>query len=179
MTAANSPLHRMMRFVGDLDDEFYDDEYQRDVWNEACAVGMQAYQWCVLIAAAILPWVAGRVGAWIALGLLGVWLVASTFVQLYARSRGVDPQVLVGYTKPRVMVAMVVYLVGAFGVIAQLLWGLQAFHDDPSVVLGAVVGAVIGGGAALLAVMRKRRRVRRREAEEEAREAGAWGAEGL
>lgn len=178
MTAVRSPLHRAMRFVGDLDDEFYDDEHQRDVWNEASAIGMQAYQWCVLIAAAILPWAAGRVGAWIALGLLAVWLVTSTLVQVYARARGVDLQVLVGYTKPRVIVAMVIYLVGMFGVIAQLLWGPHAFHDHPSGVLGAVVGAAIGGSAGLLVVMRKRRRVRRREADEEAREAGAWGVEG-
>lgn len=179
MTAVNSPLHRTMRFVGDLDDEFYDDEYQRDVWNEASAVGMQMYQWCALIAAAILPWIAGRVGAWVALGLLAVWLVTSTLVQLYARGRGVDLQVLVGYTKPRVVVAMVIYLVGLLGVIAQLLWGAQVFQGHMSGVFGAAVGALVGGSVALLAVVRKRRRVRQREADAEVREAAAWGGGGL
>lgn len=178
MTAVRSPLDRTMRLVGDLDDDFYNDEYQRDVWNEASAVGMQAYQWCALVAAAILPWVAGAVGAWVALGLLVVWIVTSTLVQLYARERGVNMQLLVRYTQPRVIVGGVVYLIGAFGVIAQLLWGPQVFQYHMSEVLGAVVGAAIGGGGAVLATVHWRRRARQREADEEAREAGAWGAEG-
>lgn len=53
-----------MRVVGDLDDEFYRDENQRDVWNEASAVGYQLFLWVGLVAAAILPWAAGTVGAW-------------------------------------------------------------------------------------------------------------------
>src|SRR5437868_6635333 len=40
-----SAFERAMRAAGDLDDEFYLDERQRDVWNEAAAVGFQLFMW--------------------------------------------------------------------------------------------------------------------------------------
>ncbi len=43
------------RTIGDLDDEFYHDERQRDVWNEASAVGFQLAQWAALAGAAFCP----------------------------------------------------------------------------------------------------------------------------
>lgn len=165
-----SALMSGLRFVGDLDDRFYDDERQRDVWNEASAVGFQALQWCVLIAAAILPWAAGRTGAWISLGLLATWITVSALTSYYARRLDVDVTVNVSYLRPRVVITMVVYLVGAFGTIAQLLFDVGS-AEDRSTVLGAVVGAPVGAAAAALMVARGRRRARKREAEEDAREA--------
>ena len=62
-----SAFVKAARFVGDLDDEFYADELQRDIWNEASAVGFQALLWIGLITGAILPFAAGVTGA-------GLWL---------------------------------------------------------------------------------------------------------
>lgn len=57
-----STMMKAMRFVGDLDDDFYKDERQRDVWNEASAVGLQSVFWAVFVSSAILPWVVSRTG---------------------------------------------------------------------------------------------------------------------
>lgn len=85
-----STMMKALRFVGDLDDDFYKDERQRDVWNEASAVGFQLAYWIALIAAAILPWVAGRTGAWISFGLIIGWFVCSMVVLRYAQAHDVD-----------------------------------------------------------------------------------------
>lgn len=50
-----STMMKAMRFVGDLDDDFYKDERQRDVWNEASAVGLQSVFWAIFVSSAILP----------------------------------------------------------------------------------------------------------------------------
>ena len=83
-------LMKAARVVGDLDDEFYADERQRDVWNEAAAIGFQLWLWSALVAAAILPWVAGTVGAWTAVGLLVAATVISLITQWYSRAHDVD-----------------------------------------------------------------------------------------
>ncbi len=49
-----STMMKAMRFVGDLDDDFYKDERQRDVWNEASAVGLQSVFWAIFVSSAIL-----------------------------------------------------------------------------------------------------------------------------
>ena len=41
----HDPFVRAARFVGDLGNPFYEEERQRDVWNEACAFGLQLLLW--------------------------------------------------------------------------------------------------------------------------------------
>ncbi|WP_235681172.1 DUF2029 domain-containing protein [Tomitella gaofuii] len=173
MTSRLSKLDVGLRQVGDLDDEFYDDEYQRDVWNEASAVGFQAYQLCLLAAAAVLPWAAGRVGAWIALGLLICWVVVGGAVQGYAKRRGVDVRLLVKWGSPRVIAVTAVYAVGVIGVFYRLMWNSDV-GADYGTLLGGLVGAACGGGAALWAARRVKRDRLAREREEERREAASW-----
>ena len=39
------PFVRVAQFIGDFGNPFYDEERQRDVWNEACAFGLQLLLW--------------------------------------------------------------------------------------------------------------------------------------
>lgn len=148
-----SRLVKALRFVGDLDDDFYADERQRDVWNEASAVGFQFFYWVALLTSAVLPWAAGRAGAWIALGLLITWLFGSAVTMTYARRHYVDPGSTENWLRPRVFLAAVVYLIGALGVVSELLLatGIGTWF-------GVVVGAAGGLVAAAWSVRRKRRR---------------------
>lgn len=163
-----SAFVKAMRFVGDLDDEFYADERQREVGNEASAVGYQALSWGLVIAAAILPWAAGRTGAWIAMGLLIAWAVAGLLVLLYSRALDLDLYTVTPLWSVRSIVMAAVYLVGAIGVVAQLVAG------DAATWSGVWVGAVAGGTGAGLGVWRNRRKARRAEEEFERQEAAEF-----
>ena len=177
MTSRYTRLDAGLRQIGDLDDAFYDDEYQRDVWNEASAVGFQAYQLCLLVAAAVLPWAAGRTGAWIALGLLICWAVVGSAVQGYAKRRGVDVWLLTRWATPRVIAVTAVYAVGAVGVLYRLMWDSDLGISDAGTLLGAVVGAACGAGAVLWAARWIKRDKLAREREAERREAESWGGD--
>ncbi|MDN3458786.1 MULTISPECIES: hypothetical protein [Rhodococcus] len=159
-----STMMKAMRFVGDLDDDFYKDERQRDVWNEASAVGLQFAYWITLIAAAILPWVAGRTGAWISVGLIIGWFICSMVVLRYAQAHDVDAYTSMKGLPPRVLMAGSVYLIALIGVVAQLV---ARPGDGISTWAGAGVGALVGVTAAALGVKRHQQRAKRREAAEE------------
>jgi len=155
------------RVVGDLDDAFYNDERQRDVWNEASAVGFQLFQWIALAVGALLPWIAGRVGAQIAIGVLGVWFLISIATIAYARAYDVDVYATVMRVRPRIVVAGVLYLVGVAGIYVQLA---PPAEYDTGTGAGTIVGAIVGGGVAAAVLGWFRRRDRRREAEAAARD---------
>lgn len=159
-----STMMKAMRFVGDLDDDFYKDERQRDVWNEASAVGFQFAYWITLIAAALLPWVAGRTGAWISLGLVIGWFVCSMVVLRYAQAHDVDVYASMKGLQPRSLVAGSVYLIALIGVVAQLV---AHPGDGIATWAGAGVGALLGATAAALGVKLHQQRAKRREAAEE------------
>ncbi|MFM1723861.1 DUF2029 domain-containing protein [Rhodococcus sp. PAM 2766] len=147
---------KAMRVTGGLDDEFYRDERQRDVWNEASAVGYQLFLWVGLVAAAVLPWAAGTTGAWIGLGLLLESVVITTCTLAFARHRRVDPRETGKLLTPRAVLALALYLTGALGIIGRLL---TPSSDDPSATwAGVAVGMVVGGTAAAIGLRAKRRR---------------------
>ncbi|MGG7102537.1 hypothetical protein [Rhodococcus sp. 24CO] len=150
-----STMMKALRFVGDLDDDFYKDERQRDVWNEASAVGFQLAYWIALIAAAILPWVAGRTGAWISFGLIIGWFACSMVVLRYAQAHDVDVYASMKGLDPRVLVAGSVYLIALIGVVAQLM---ARPGEGIATWAGVGVGALIGLTAAVLAVKRHQKR---------------------
>lgn len=156
-----SAFVRAARFVGDLDDEFYADELQRDAWNEASAVGFQSLLWIGLVSAAILPYAAGVTGAWVALGILIALIVASTVVQGYARSRGVEVYSAQELRRPRLAIAIALYLIGSLGAIVRLF---AAFGDSSLATwVGLVTGAVAGGCVSIVIVKLRQRRVRNAE----------------
>lgn len=82
---------RTASVVGDLDSPFYDEERDRDVWNEASAVGFQVFLWGLPLVAAGSLWILGA-PALLPTGLvLALWVAAGAVVLAYARRFGVDP----------------------------------------------------------------------------------------
>lgn len=82
---------RAASVVGDLDSPFYDEERDRDVWNEATAIGFQMLLWGVPLVAAASLWIVGA-AALLPIGLLvGLWIASGIVVLAYAQRFGVDP----------------------------------------------------------------------------------------
>ena len=75
---------RAAGMVGDLGNPFYREERQRDVWNEASAVGLQLVLWLGLAAVAAMVWLGGAPALPYALAVLVVLGAASWVSVLYA-----------------------------------------------------------------------------------------------
>ncbi|MGU3436052.1 DUF2029 domain-containing protein [Actinomycetes bacterium M1A6_2h] len=150
-----------MRFVGDLDNEFYRDEHQRDVWNEASAIGFQLCLWTANIAMAVLPWVAGTTGAWIAVGLFVAVSIISLVTLAYSKSRRVDVQAQTKARQPRQFVTAALIAIAGVGILIRLSLPVDGRIDlDPSTISGLVVGALVGGGTAVFLGYRSRKKQR-------------------
>ncbi len=80
---------RAAGMVGDLCNPFYREERQRDVWNEASAVGLQLVLWLGLAAVAAMVWLGGAPALPYALAVLVVLGAASWVSVLYAHKLGV------------------------------------------------------------------------------------------
>jgi hypothetical protein len=87
----DSRFVRAAAFVGDLDSPFYDEERDRDVWNEASAVGFQVLLWGIPLVAAGSLWISGAAGLLPVGFLLALWVIAIAVVLVYAHRFGVDP----------------------------------------------------------------------------------------
>lgn len=86
-----SPFVRVASIVGDFDSPFYDEERDRDVWNEASAIGFQILLWGVPLVAAASLWIVGS-AALLPIGLLlALWIAAGVVALFYAQRFGVDP----------------------------------------------------------------------------------------
>ncbi|MCJ0891240.1 hypothetical protein [Rhodococcus sp. ARC_M5] len=156
-----SAFVRAARFVGDLDDDFYADELQRDIWNEASAVGFQSLLWIGLISGAILPYAAGVTGAWIAIGIIVALIVVAYVVIGFARARGIDMYTVQKLWRPRTAIAGVLYLLGFGGALVRLL--VQGSDIGVSTWIGVAAGATLGATAAAVGVEGHRRRRRNAE----------------
>jgi hypothetical protein len=75
--------------VGDLGHPRYDEERQRDVWNEASAIGLQLLLWLSLAAATAMVWLGGATALPYAVTVLSVLGAAAGVTTLYARRLGV------------------------------------------------------------------------------------------
>ncbi|TNM62439.1 DUF2029 domain-containing protein [Streptomyces sp. NP160] len=75
--------------VGDLGSPFYDEEHQRDVWNEASAIGFQLLLWLLPLTAVVSVWVGGATAVPYALLMFVAPGAASWVVFGYARAHGV------------------------------------------------------------------------------------------
>jgi len=80
---------RAAGMVGDLGNPFYREERQRDVWNEASAVGLQLALWLGLGTATAMVWLGGAAALPYAVALVSVLGVASGVAMLYAQQLGV------------------------------------------------------------------------------------------
>lgn len=82
---------RAASVVGDLDSSFYDEERDRDIWNEASAVGFQALLWGIPLACAVALWIVGAEAFIPVACMLVIWGIAAGVVLRYATRFGVDP----------------------------------------------------------------------------------------
>jgi len=79
---------RVAGVVGDFGNPFYGEERQRDVWNEASALGLQVIVWGGLLASTVLVWVVGSAAVPYALGFLALVAFAAVVASVYARRLG-------------------------------------------------------------------------------------------
>ena len=145
--------------VGDLDSPFYREERQRDVWNEASAVGFQAVLLLALVAVTGMVWLVGAPALPYAATVLGVVGVAAWVTVLYAWALGVtvdDPAGLLRLRLVPYAVLLVLFLVGAARV-----------GPSGGFMGGFVQGAAVGGGATALVLLCSGLRARRRKRREE------------
>lgn len=144
---------RAARGVGDLGNPFYREERQRDVWNEASAVGLQVVLWLGLLASTVLVWVIGAPAVPYAIAFLAIIGVASLVTVGYARCLGVDVE-----SSQRVLrLRLVPYVV----VLALLAVGIaRTTAVSTSFGVGLAVGAAGALVIATVALVRGRRRAR-------------------
>src|SRR5690606_20248383 len=76
--------------IGDLASPFYEEERQRDVWNEASAIGFQLQLWLGAVAATVAVWWVGADAVPYALVLLAITTLASGVSITYAARLGVE-----------------------------------------------------------------------------------------
>ena len=158
--ARPSMFMRAATVVGDLDSPFYDEERQRDVWNEASAVTYQLTLWLGLVAANAMIWVGGADGRPYALATAAVVTLPSIVLLGYAERLGV-PADRPEHRRPGALLA-------ATGLLTALVAGL-ALTYTPSTgggfaggfSSGLAVGGVLGGIAAVVGLAREAVRAHR------------------
>ena len=141
--------------VGDLGNPFYREERQRDVWNEASAVGLQLVLWLGLAAATAMVWLGGPPALPYALAVLAVLGAASGVSVLYAHKLGVRMDDAGRVLRLRLVpygVLLVLFLVGAMRAAPPSGFGA-----------GLVRGAAAGGAVSVLWLVWSGLRARRRE----------------
>lgn len=143
MTTRPGPLVRAARAIGDFDNPFYDEERQRDVWNEASAFGFQLVLIATLLATTVTIWVVGAPALRYVQGAVILVGLASILTIGYASRLGVDvtqPQRLVRVRMVPVALVLVALIVGM----------LRASATDlsASTVAGMVTGAAVVAGLA-------------------------------
>lgn len=151
--------------VGDLGSPFYREERQRDVWNEASAVGMQLVLWLGMTAAAAMVWIGGATALPYAFTLYGVLGAASWVAMAYSRALGVKGTEGVRVLQARTVVYGLLVAVFAAGVVRAGLEG-RSGADRWSTGMGMIVGAaaVVAGLAVGLLISRRIRGARRHQA---------------
>lgn len=157
MTRTDSPARPdrfvlAARFVGDFGNPFYDEERQRDVWNEASAFGLQLLLWSVLLAATVTLWVVGAPAVPYAIGALALLGVVCLLTTAYASRLGVSVMGQQRMLRLRLLPygALVLVLAGGF---------VRASDSEvsPSSAVGFLMGATVAVGCFVLAVRRARR----------------------
>ncbi len=164
MNALDDRFERLAEVVADFGSPFYTEERQRDVWNEASALGFQTMLWGTLGLGCAMTWIGGRpVMGW-AVALYVVATVAGWLTLGHAGRRGVTGREGVRLRQPRVYLALVLYLATMVGFVVRSGIDLTA-----STVAGAVVGVtLVTVPAAIVTVVRHRRSA---EADDRAAEA--------
>lgn len=141
--------------IGDLGSPFYDEEHQRDVWNEASAVGFQLLLWLLPVAAVIAVWAGGALAVPYALVMFLAPGLASWVVIAFARARGVDMGAAEGITVLRWRLLAHLVLLGVFCA------GVVRATPESSFGRGASWGLLVGAVLGIVAVAWSQQRARR------------------
>lgn len=143
---------RTASVVGDLDSPFYDEERDRDIWNEASAVGFQVFLWGVPLVATASLWIVGAPALLPTGLLLALWVGAGAVVLAYARRFEVDPNarspLIAGR---RAMFLAVMGLLGT-GMIRGAL-DLETTGTSPASSFVRGMGQGMAGAAAVLSLL--------------------------
>lgn len=141
--------------IGDLGSPFYREERQREVWNEASAVGLQLVLWLGLAVVAAMVWLGGAPALPYAAAVFLILGAASWVTVLYALKLGIRLDDAARVLRLRLVpygVLLVLVLVGT--VRAAPTGGFGASF---------VRGAAAGGALAVLWLVWSGLRARRRE----------------
>ena len=157
-------FERFATAVGDLDSPFYDEERDRDVWNEASAVGFQLMLWGLPLVSAVCLWVGGAAALPYAAAMLVPWAVAAATTLIFARRRAVDPgnaEALAG--SPVRMWLFALVLAALTSGFVRAAAQLETSGNLESFLRGATQGgagalAVVAVASAVVAVRERRRR---------------------
>jgi len=141
--------------IGDLGSPFYDEERQRDVWNEASAVGFQLVLWLLPAAATLSVWVGGATAIPYALVMFLASGLASWVVTAFAQARGINMRAAEGITLLRWR--LLAYLVLLVAFCAGLLRATPESSFGRGASWGLLAGAVIGIAAVAWSQRRPRR----------------------
>lgn len=151
---------RAASVVGDLDSPFYGEERQRDVWNEASAVGFQLMLWLGLIAADVMIWVGGATGLPYAVATFAVVGVSSLVVLTYAGRVGVKADSPEHLRRGAFVPAVGLVLTFFLGVAASREWPEHGFWSGfyDGLFIGGGIAAVVGVGSLVRELLRSRQR---------------------
>lgn len=145
----NDVFERFATRIGDLDSPFYDEERERDVWNEASAVGFQLMLWAVPLIAATSFWLGGATAMPYAIAMLIPWGLAAIMALAYAQRRGVDPgnvEALAGAP-----LRLWVFVVVSAGLASGMLFAASQLTSDSNIA-SFTRGAAQGGAVTFVVV---------------------------
>jgi hypothetical protein len=151
---SESRFVRWAAVVGDLGSPFFEEERQRDVWNEASQVGFQVMLWLNMLGAAAALWIGGEAAFPYALAMLLVAGAGSLVTLTYAQRLGVVPVAWRWLSKGGRLVAVVVLVLLVVSGLLHATWG------DPSRRDGMAVGMLVGAALGALGLWRGLRAVR-------------------
>jgi hypothetical protein len=144
----SDPLVRIAQFVGDFGNPFYEEERQRDVWNEACAFGLQLAIWLVLGASAVVVWTVGEPAVPYVQGAVGLLGGVCLLTIGYAHRLGVR------VTEPSRLLRL--RLLPYVALVAVLFAGMARTSSASSgFVAGAATGVLIALAALFWAARRR------------------------
>lgn len=146
---------RIASMIGDLGSPFYREERERDVWNEASAIGLQLVLWLGLAAAAGMVWVGGASGLPYAVVVLLIVGAGSGVGVLYAHRLGVR----ISATGRVLRLRLIPYV----ALVVLFLFGALRAAPSSGFGGGLVLGMAVGGAAAVLTLAWSGIRARRKQ----------------
>lgn len=147
---------RLAAAIGDLGSPFYREERQRDVWNEASAVGFQLMLWLSLVAASASLWIGGRPAVPYALTMFFVAGVGSLVTIAYSHRLGVDPASPDWVTPRRLVVVSALYVVLVGGLIRSTRGSTGDSALERGLPVSFAVGTFLGLALAVRRMTKKR-----------------------